>query len=236
MSPANHPSRVLLADDQPRIRSSVACALEATGNFVVCAEVGSADDAVAAAVAHHPEVCLLDINMPGGGIAAAGAITAKVRDTNVVMLTVSRQDDDLFDALRAGARGYLLKDLAPDRIGAELERVLRGEAVLPGTLVARLVEEFRDREDRRMTIGNGRAARLTGREWDVLELLRQRLTTEEIAARLFVSQTTVRTHVSSVLRKLQVADRDEAVRLLDRRHAGPPSASHGQAGHQEPPR
>ena len=119
----------------------------------------------------QPEVCLLDINMPGSGIAAAARITAALPDTAVVMLTVSRQDEDLFDALRAGASGYLLKGMDEDRIGDALHRVLNGEATLPGTLVARLVEEFRDREHRRVAVPEGPAARLTGREWDVLELI-----------------------------------------------------------------
>ena len=117
-------------------------ALEADGEFVVCAEAPDAPSAVAAAERELPRVCLLDINMPGSGIAAAAAITAALPDTAVVMLTVSRQDSDLFDALRAGASGYLLKDLDEKRISGALRQVLDGEAVLPGTLVARLVEEF----------------------------------------------------------------------------------------------
>ena len=94
-------------------------------------------------------------------------------DTSVVMLTVSRQDEDLFDALRAGASGYLLKGMDEATIGDALQRVLAGEATLPGTLVARLVDEFRDREHRRVAVPEGQAARLTGREWDVLELMRK---------------------------------------------------------------
>ena len=132
-----------------------------------------------------------------------------------MILTVSRDDNDLFDALRAGASGYLLKDLGDDQVAPAVRKVLAGEASLPGTLVARLVEEFRDREHRRIGIAPEQAARLTGREWDVLELMREGLSTNEIGARLFVSPTTVRTHVSSVLKKLHVADREAAVRLLE---------------------
>ena len=97
------------------------------------------------------------------------------------MLTVSRQDADLFDALRAGASGYLLKDIDEDRLGAALQQVLRGEASLPGTLVTRFVEEFRDREARRVPLLEQGSGRLTGREWDVLELMRAGLTTNEMA-------------------------------------------------------
>jgi DNA-binding NarL/FixJ family response regulator len=93
--------------------------------------------------------------------------------------------------------------------------VLNGEATLPGTLVARLVEEFRDREQRRVAIVDGPAARLTGREWDVLELMRTGATTADISARLFVSPTTVRSHVSAILRKLGVPNREAAIRLLE---------------------
>jgi len=192
----------------------VRSALEVDGGFAICAEVPDAPSAVAAAEREVPDVCLLDINMPGSGIAAAASITAALPDTIVVMLTVSRHDSDLFDALRAGAMGYLLKDLDENRIGEALRRVLNGEAILPGTLVARLVDEFRDRENRRVAIAPDHAARLTGREWDVLELMRDNLSTAGIAERLFVSESTVRSHVSSLLHKLKVPDRDAAVRLL----------------------
>lgn len=190
-------------------------ALERTGEFHVCVEAADAASAVEGAKREHPDVCLIDINMPGNGIAAAAQITAALPDTSVVMLTVSRQDEDLFDALRAGASGYLLKGIDEDAIGDALLRVLAGEATLPGTLVARLVDEFRDREGRRVALPESQAARLTGREWDVLELMRKGARTSEISERLFVSPTTVRTHISSILRKLGVPTREAAIKLLD---------------------
>ena len=193
----------------------VRAALEQRGDFRVCAEAADADSAVLAAKREHPDVCLLDINMPGSGIAATAAIAAALPNTAVVMLTVSREDEDLFDALRAGASGYLLKGQDEDAIGDSLHRVLNGEATLPGTLVARLIEEFRDREHHRVAVADGPAARLTGREWDVLELMRKGATTHEISERLFVSPTTVRTHVSAILKKLGVPTREAAIRLLD---------------------
>jgi DNA-binding NarL/FixJ family response regulator len=208
-------ARVLLADDHARTRAMVRRALEESGDFFVCAEAADAAGAVRKARDAQPDVCLLDINMPGNGIAAAAEITATLPGTAVVMLTVSRQDEDLFDALRAGASGYLLKGLDEHSIGESLQRVLAGEASLPGTLVARLVDEFRDREQRRVAVSDGQAARLTGREWDVLELMRKGATTVEISERLFVSPTTVRSHVSAILRKLGVPTREEAVKLLD---------------------
>ena len=213
--PMSSPITVLLADDHARTRALVRDALERTGDFHVCVEAADAAGAVEGAKRERPDVCLLDINMPGNGIAAATQITGALPDTSVVMLTVSRQDEDLFDALRAGASGYLLKGLDEATIGDALQRVLAGEATLPGTLVARLVDEFRDREHRRVAVPDGQAARLTGREWDVLELMRKGAGTAEISERLFVSPTTVRSHVSSILRKLGVPTREAAIRLLD---------------------
>ena len=133
---------VLVADDHTRTRALVRLALEHSGEFRVCAEAHDTPTAIAAALDQRPEVCLLDINMPGSGIAAAARITAALPETAVVMLTVSRQDDDLFDALRAGASGYLLKGMDEEALGDALHRVLKGESALPGSLVARLVEEF----------------------------------------------------------------------------------------------
>jgi DNA-binding NarL/FixJ family response regulator len=209
--------RVLIADDHAPTRAGVRRALDGRG-FEVCAEAADAAGAVTAAVAHRPDVCLLDIRMPGNGIVAAGEIVEAVPETAVVMLTVSRDDDDLFAALRLGAVGYLLKDVAAERLADALEAVLVGEAALPGTLVARLVEEFRSRGRRRLLTLPGRhGVELTDREWEVLQLLRRDRSTAEIAESLFVSETTVRTHVSAILRKLRVSDRREAVRLLEDR-------------------
>jgi DNA-binding NarL/FixJ family response regulator len=154
--------------------------------------------------------------MPGGGIAAADAITSALPQTAVVMLTVSRNDDDLFDALRAGAAGYLLKDTDPDRLSHALRGVLAGEAALPRALAARVIEEFRGRERRRrLPLLAERGTQLTSREWDVLELLREGHSTAEIAERLFISKVTVRTHVAAILKKLRVPDRKAALRLLE---------------------
>jgi DNA-binding NarL/FixJ family response regulator len=137
------------------------------------------------------------------------------------MLTVSRDDRDLFATLRAGASGYLLKDLAPSRLLDALADVLHGEAALPPALVARLIDEFRTRQPRRREIvGDGLEAALTSREWQVLDLLRLELSTAEIARRLSVSRATVRSHVAAILRKLRVPDRAAAVRLFTGAEAG----------------
>jgi DNA-binding NarL/FixJ family response regulator len=206
-----------VADDHPALRRSVRTALE-EGGFEVCAEVDTAGGAVDEAWEKRPDVCLLDIHMPGNGISAAAQITARLPETAVVMLTVSGNDVDLFDALRAGASGYLLKDMDPARLPHALRGVLAGEAALPRALVARVLDEFRERgRRRRLPLVGGRGVQLTSREWEILDLLREGLSTAEIAERLFVSKVTVRRHVSSILRKLHVPDRKSALQLLDER-------------------
>ena len=209
--------RVLVADDHPPTRAGVRAALEQQGTFSVCAEVPDGDSAVEAARRERPDVCLLDIHMPGDGIKAAETISRELPETAVVMLTVSRADEDLFDALRAGASGYLLKDIDPARLPHALRGVLDGEAALPRRLVTLLIEEFRERRRRRrIPLVGRRSVELTDREWEVLDLMRDGLQTEEIAARLFISPVTVRTHVSAILRKLHVQTREDALKLLER--------------------
>lgn len=207
--------RVVIADDHPPTRAGIRMVLEGSG-FAVCAEAGSARGAIEAALRERPDVCLLDVDMPGGGITAAGEISTSLPETAVVMLTVSGEEADLFAALLAGASGYLLKDIDPGRLSAAVRGVLDGEAALPRSLTARLVTEFRAREQRRQraTSIGGREVKLTSREWDVLNLLEEGLSTGDIAERLFVSAVTVRSHVSAILKKLKVRDRAEAIRLI----------------------
>jgi len=205
--------RVVVADDHAPTRFGVRAALEAAG-WLVVGEAGDATRAVAVALETAPDVCVLDIHMPGHGVRAAEQITRALPGTAVVMLTASRNDDDLFDALRAGASGYLLKDMDPDRLPHALQGVLAGEAALPRELVARVLDEFRGRPKRRLLPGGRATARLTSREVEVFELLREGLTTEQVAQRLFVSPVTVRGHVSTTLKKLRVTSRAEALKVL----------------------
>jgi DNA-binding NarL/FixJ family response regulator len=185
--------------------------------FDVVGEAADAPSAVSLAERERPDLCLLDVHMPGGGIRAASDIVEALPETAVVMLTVSRNDEDLFDALRAGAAGYLLKDTDPERLPHALRGVLAGEAAVPRTLVTRVIDEFRTRgRRRRVPLPGRRGIELSSREWEVLDLLREGCTTAEIARRLFVSPVTVRRHVSAVLRKLDVPDRAAAVGLLER--------------------
>jgi DNA-binding NarL/FixJ family response regulator len=205
--------RVVIADDHTRIRGRVGAALEADG-WVVCGEGATADEAIALATEHRPDVALLDIHMPDSGIRAAQVITSTLPETAVVMLTQSSADADLFDSLRAGARGYLLKGGDPGELGSALRGVLAGEAAMDARLVARILDEFRAPAKPRFRRGSPAASRLSAREWEVMELLADGLSTDGVAQRLFLSPTTVRVHVSSVLRKLRVKDRESAFRLL----------------------
>ena len=206
---------VLLADDHAAVRAGIRLALAGEG-FNVVAEAADGPGAVEAALRERPDIALLDVKMPGGGIKAAEEIVDALPTTTVVMLTVSRDDDDLFAALRAGAAGYLLKDTDPGRLPFALRGVLEGEAALPRGLVARLIDEFRTRgKRRRLPLMRQRGVELTEREWEVLEFLHDGLSTAEIADRLSISPVTVRRHVSEILKKLRVTSREEAVRLLD---------------------
>ena len=206
--------RVLVADDHAPTRAGVHASLDAEG-FQVIGEASNGRQAVELAEALKPDVCLLDIHMPGGGIAAADEISRTLPNCAVVMLTYSRDDEDLFDSLRAGARGYLLKDMDPDRLGPALRGVLEGEAALPRSLVAKVLDEFQGRSRRKLFVKSSRPTQLTSREWEIMELLRQGLSTEEVATRLFVAPGTVRVHVSSVLKKLRVPDRASAIQALN---------------------
>jgi RNA polymerase sigma factor (sigma-70 family) len=207
------PIRVVVADDYAPMRGTVRRALE-SGGCVVCGEAATGPEAVALVTEQRPDVALLDIHMPGNGIAAAHEITRGVPETAVVMLTQSAEDDDLFESLRAGASGYLLKDTDPAELIAALRRVLSGEAAMPGRLMARVLNEFQAPNSRRIMRRSSAAAQLSSREREVMQLLADGRSTQEVAQQLFVSPTTVRVHVSTVLRKLRVKDRDGAFKAL----------------------
>jgi len=210
--------RVLIADDHAPTRHDIRQALEADPRFEVCAEVADAAAAVQASLREQPDICVLDVKMPGRGVAAAWEITARLPGTRVVMLTISADDADLFGAIRAGADGYLLKSMDLTQLPAALDGVVAGEAAVPPALVKRLVTRFRSREARRRTpMTTGLAERLTSREWEILELLAQQRSTGEIARSLVISPTAVRVHIAAIVRKLDVADRASAVALFNGR-------------------
>jgi DNA-binding NarL/FixJ family response regulator len=204
--------RVLVADDHAPTRDDVRRALT-EGGMTVCAEAAHAAHAVQQALETKPDICLLDLRMPGGGVAAAWEIAARVPTTKIVMYTVADDDANLFSALRAGAVGYLVKDFDLRNLPQELRDVADGKAAIPRTLVARMVKQFHANDPRFRTteVGAELGPRLTSREWDVLAGLADGESTREIARRLQLKPSGVRAHISSVVQKLGVADRHEAI-------------------------
>jgi DNA-binding NarL/FixJ family response regulator len=210
---------VLIADDHGPTREDIRRALERNERFSVCASVADAAEAIQAAIRERPDVCLLDIRMPGNGLAAAWEITARLPQAKIVMLTVSDDDADVFAALQVGADGYLLKTMNMKRLPDALEGVRSGEAAMPRTLVAHLLQHFRGREPRwrQPVADDSSGGRMTSREWEVLALLAQGRSTGEIAQRLMLSDTAVRVHISAIVRKLGVPDRAAAIDLFRKR-------------------
>lgn len=204
---------VVIADDHPALRIGVRMAL-ARGGFAVVAEAADRDGAVEAVLRERPDVCLLDINMPGGGIEAVAILSHAAPETALVMLTVSESPQDMLAALRYGAKGYLPKDTSPSRLPAALAGVLKGEAALPRTLVGRVLHEFRHLPDPRQAPVEVEGVQLTARESEILRLLRKGLSTVEIGKRLSLSPITVRRHISTGVAKLGASDRDEAIRAI----------------------
>jgi DNA-binding NarL/FixJ family response regulator len=212
-SPArNGRTSVVLAESDVPTRLGIRMALESAG-FRVAAEVDSADavvDEVAGA-----EVCLISVDLPGGGIRAAAAIVAEHPDTAVIMLTGAAEDDELVDAVRVGAVGYIVTNVASTRLPEAINAVLRGEVAIPRLLVSVLADRLRERLGRRqLALRDRPGVELTTREWEVLDFMCDGLSTREIAGRLLISEITVRRHISAVMKKLHVASRREAVKLL----------------------
>lgn len=215
-APETQPS-VLLADSDVGTRRGFSVVLRENG-LGICAEVADGDAAVAAARRERPDLCVIDVRLPGGGLRALARISTELPDTAVVMIGDEIGDDDLFEALRLGAGGFLYKSMSPERLSHALRRVLRGGAVIPRSLVGRLTNEFRACGSRRyIELRDRRGVELTSREWEILDLLRRELSTREIAERLMISPVTVRRHIGSVLKKLRVDSRAAALELLDPR-------------------
>jgi DNA-binding NarL/FixJ family response regulator len=203
--------RVLIADDHAPTREDIRMALDEQPRFAVVAETPDAFGAIDAAVRERPQLCLLDVHMPGGGLRATWEISARLPEAKIVILTVSLDDRDLFGALQAGAAGYLLKDMDLSRLPAALTDVMEGRGALPRALLPRLIDSFRDRGARRRAVVSDEIP-LTSREWQVLDLMRQDLPTREIARRLVLSPITVRTHINSIIKKMGAADRRTLLR------------------------
>lgn len=209
---ARGPLTVLIADDHVAWRDGVAAELRERG-FDVVAEVGDAESAVAAAVRERPDLCLIDLEMPGTGISAVTQIARRVPTTSVIVLTVSDRREDMLSSLERGGVGYLVKGMG----GAELAKTLRaaynGEAAVQRALIPHLVDRVRHGPRRTLTMPTGRV-QLSHREWDVAEMLRDGRTTDEIALGLGLSPVTIRRHVARLLAKMGAPDRASAIEAL----------------------
>jgi DNA-binding NarL/FixJ family response regulator len=197
--------RVLLADDHALFRDGIASLLAAWGHDVV-GLASSGTEAVEMADRLGPDLVLMDIRMPGmSGLEATALIHAARPETSIVMLTVSEDEDDLFAAIKAGAHGYLLKNLEAAQFRSLLDSVGRGEPALSPATAARIIKELIDPG------GSGEAGpdRLTGRELDVLRLVTEGLRNKEIAARLGISENTAKFHLKNILGKLHAESRTE---------------------------
>ena len=204
---------IVLAEDEPVTRTALRRLLEGAG-FEVTAEAGDADSAIESSLRERPQICLVDLFMPGGGIRVVREVSRRLPEASVVVLTASEDRDHMVDAIRAGASGYLVKSMDPNRIAHALRGVLAGEAAIPRFLMAALVRDLQTQGRKRLIAGRHGRADLTGREWEILGLMCDGLSGPSIAERLYISPVTVRRHSAEVVRQLGVRDRGEAVALV----------------------
>jgi DNA-binding NarL/FixJ family response regulator len=205
--------RVLVADDQALVRGGFRLILEAQPDMEVVAEASDGRDAIAQSQSLRPDVVLMDIRMPGmDGLEATRRLLAAPDPPRVLMLTTFDLDQYVYDALRAGASGFLLKDVRPEQLADAVRVVAAGDTLLAPTITRRLVEQY----VRRPRPGADRPPRLqalTERELDVLRLIARGRPNTEIATALFLSETTVKTHITHLFAKLDIRDRAQAVVL-----------------------
>jgi len=210
--------RIVVADDHEVVRAGFAALLDTQPDFSVLGTASDGADAVSACRSLRPDVVLMDIRMPGtDGITATQQLTAAENPPKVLILTTFDLDEYVFDALRAGASGFLLKDVTAERLFEAVRVVAAGEALLAPTVTRRLISEFARLRPQAAAGGPVAAVRpsalaaLTPRETEVLRLVAEGLSNTEIAARLVVTEETVKTHVSRILAKLRLRDRTQAV-------------------------
>lgn len=213
VSGRGEPIRVLIVDDHELIRRSLALTLAAEADIEVVGEASDGQEAVEMADRLMPDVALMDVRMPRqGGIEATRGIKASVPSTRIIMLTVSDEEEDLFEAIKAGATGYLLKDVQIDEVPDAVRGVHGGQSLINPAMAAKLITEFanmsRKEAERPPQLP---VPRLTEREMEVLRLVAKGMNNREIAKQLFISENTVKNHVRNILDKLQLHSRMEAV-------------------------
>ena len=210
MTPAS-PIRVLLVDDHALFRKGIASLLAAEPGFEVVGEAGDGLQAVALAKELMPDVIVMDVNMPrASGLDATRKITEALPYVKIVMLTVSEDDQDLFDAVRCGAHGYLLKKIEPKALFDTLRGVMRGEASISRMMAAKLMGEIRRDAANRTGSGANPNPALSPREIGVLELVTEGKSNKEIAATLGIAENTVKNHLKNILEKLHLENRVQA--------------------------
>ena len=208
--------RIILVDDHEVVRLGIKALLTRHSQFQVVAEAGTADEAVEQALQHQPDVVIMDIRLPGkSGIVATEEITQKLPATKVIMLTSFAEDDMLFDAIIAGASGYILKQIGSGELIRALEMVGRGESLLDPAVTQKVFQRLRQAE--RESRGTAFAA-FSERELQVLSLVAEGKTNKEIAEQIFLSEKTVRNYVSSILAKLNLSNRAEATAFAIKSH------------------
>lgn len=204
--------RVLVADDHVLFRRGLEMVLAAEDDIAIVGEAGDGAEAYARAVDLLPDVVLMDVRMPRrSGIEACSDIKSAVPSTRIVMLTISDEESDLFEAVRAGANGYLLKDVPGEEIAEGIRAVMDGQSLISPSMAGALLAEFAELSRRSAEAVRVPVPRLTERELEVLRLVARGMANKEIAAQLFISENTVKNHVRNILEKLQLHSRMEAV-------------------------
>ena len=222
LPPSNDVIRVLIADDQPLFRRGLYVVLGTEDRIEVVGEAENGEEAVHKVRELAPDVVLMDVRMPRmNGIEAARAIQEESPTTKILMLTVSDEDADLFEAVKAGAVGYLLKEVSVEEVADAVRAVVAGQTLITPSMASKLLEEFKGMAKRVDEKTQYASPTLTSRELEVLKLVAKGMSNREIADELYISENTVKNHVRNILEKLHLHSRMEAViyavkeRLLD---------------------
>jgi two-component system NarL family response regulator len=204
--------RVMICDDHALFRRGLIMVLEAEDDIAVVAEAEDGEDAVSKAAEHVPDVVLMDVRMPGvDGIEATRRIAEKVPTAKILMLTVSDEEEDLYEAIKAGATGYLLKEVSIEEVAPAARAVVAGQSLISPSMASKLLGEFSNLAKRAEERSSVPTPRLTDRELEVLRLVAQGKSNREIAGDLYISENTVKNHVRNILEKLHLHTRMEAV-------------------------